>query len=910
MDDFLSKLPRAELERAVSKSSELGGLAFKRKEWDKALEFYETAVAGSQFLHHENRDYQDALGRALSNRSACRLQQKDYQNAVSDARACVELMPRWQKGWFRLGHALLECGMADKAEAAFAEGIQLDMSNEEMIRWRAKARNKLSEQRGEELKKRRYKTDYSKFDDIVEEVDITEITPPTALRSSSRPVVETVEEMHDYMAKKQQALLDAQPPTKAAFNYAMLSSRQNDCPRELDEPRSALGGLVTYLSQSTALQAPKRRLHAALDNVLRLCEAIDSTCQGATSAGVPCSFAMVGCGDGRSIQSARRAAGDDKKICVFSIDGPYILKAANVPNTVMVVCDPLEDSFFKGKDKFSVLVLDDSLFYDVGLLGSRVLPYVRHCRHHICQPCPVVLPRRAGVFITPALITTPGSCGLDFGVLDDHFRWHLHYEELEARTLQSVELLADEQECFGFDFDAAIEELDRALPLSDMKDLVFTLNKAAKCNALVIQVKLCVLPDETEHRSLPRRGIQYVDPVVIATIHGKLAVRCWHNSTRLRFETTNPAAIPRTYSAAIARWHFDMVADRDRNEAFDAGLRYALSLKKQESSCAVIDFGSGTGLLSFLAEKAGAKSVVGFDTQKNMIDISRRLARINGCTRCKFVNKNCRQLIMGKDLKHKADILVMELFDYGCLGEGALHLAHFAWNTCLKENAIVVPNAATIFAQVVELRVPSNSLRPYLYSPDYYGLDLSTRPHIKLTDPFSVFCFNLNDREAIKSTPPTYGSSKVIDVKIVADGVANAVVFWHVLDLAPGVTVSTAPGTRSCWVQACQPLPSYRVCQNDVLPIRASHQGSRCTFSNTNGPTQFADLDPAWLTQYENLHNKGAELEKMLTFNTTARQQAIDALVSIAIDPARFARHGLTIDANKSQEFALAFFVN
>lgn len=908
--EFLSRLPRAEVERAVSKSSELGALAFKRKEWDKALEFYETAVAGSQFLLHESDDYQNALGRALSNRSACRLQQKDFQKAVSDARACVELVPKWQKGWFRLGHALLESGMADKAEAAFAEGIQLDMSNEEMIRWRAKARNQLAEQRGEELKKRRYMNDYSKFDNMVEEVDITEIATPTALRQSSRPVVETVEEMHDYMTKKQQALLDAQPPTKAEFNYAMLSSRQNDCPRELDEPRSALGGLVTYLSQSTALQAPKRRLDVALDNVLRLRQAIDSMGQGATSAGVSCTFAMVGCGDGRSIQSACRAAGDHKKIRVFSIDGPYILKAANVPNVEMVARDPLEDSFFEEEGKFSVLVLDDSLFYDVGLLGSRILPYVRHCRRHICQPCPAVLPRRAVVFITPALITTPGSCGLDFGILDDLFRWHLHYEELEGRTLQSVELLAAEQECFSFDFDAAIETLDDALPLSDKKDLVFTITRAAKCNALVIQVKVCVLPDETEHRSLPRRGVQYIDPVVVSTIQGKLEVRCWHNSTRLRFETINPAAIPRTYSAAIARWHFDMVADRDRNEAYEAGLRHALSLMKQESNCAVIDFGSGTGLLSFLAEKAGAKSVVGFDTQKNMIDVSRRLAQTNGCTKCKFVNKDCRQLIMGKDIKQKADILVMELFDYGCLGEGALHLAHFAWNTCLKENAIIVPNAATIFAQIIELQVPSDSLKPYLYSPDYYGLDLSARHHIKLTNPFSVFRFDLNDRATVKSTSPVNGNSKVIDVKISADGVANAVVFWHVLDLAPGVTVSTAPGTNSCWVQACQPLPSLRVCQNDVLSIRASHQGSRCTFSTLNGPTQFADLDSAWLTHYDDLLNKGAELEKLLSFNSTARQEAIDALVSIAIDPARFARHGLSIDANKAQEFALAFFVN
>ena len=48
-------------------------------------------------------------------------------------------------------------------------------------------------------------------------------------------------------------------------------------------------------------------------------------------------------------------------------------------------------------------------------------------------------------------------------------------------------------------------------------------------------------------------------------------------------------------------------------------------------------------------------------------------------------------------------MLVMELFDYGFLGEGALHFVHHAWNHCLKPDAVVVPGGGAVFAMPVQL---------------------------------------------------------------------------------------------------------------------------------------------------------------------------------------------------------------
>jgi stress-induced-phosphoprotein 1 len=41
-----------------------------------------------------------------SNRSAAHLRLKDFEEALSDAEACVTLQPSWDKGHFRKGAAL------------------------------------------------------------------------------------------------------------------------------------------------------------------------------------------------------------------------------------------------------------------------------------------------------------------------------------------------------------------------------------------------------------------------------------------------------------------------------------------------------------------------------------------------------------------------------------------------------------------------------------------------------------------------------------------------------------------------------------------------------------------------------------------------------------------------------------
>ncbi|KAJ8600486.1 hypothetical protein CTAYLR_010362 [Chrysophaeum taylorii] len=884
MWEALEKMPLGEIERVVGRSQELGAQAFKARDFGKATEYYTTVIAGTQYLAEKDAANIKAITTAVSNRSASRLR-IDVEGSLSDARECVRLRPEWQKSWFRLGRALLAKGAAAEAEAAFAEGIQLDTSNAEMIRWRAKAREKMAEQRAAELKKRRYQTDYSKFR-LEEEAEIGAV-------EDNKPVINSIEEMHDLMAKKQQAQLDQQPAVELGFTAAMLEGDLSD---SIEEESTA--AMARWLDEASALQEPRR----VLDSSERwLEEAVEMASREMDARGVDGLWLFVGCGSGAALEKV----GGGRRVDVYPTQGPFVTKACRSRANArarFVQEQPLLATF-EVEEKATVVVLAGC--FDAGLLGRGLVPFARHCRRHLAVPHALVIPRRARVFATPVRVSIPSPCGFDFGILDDEYRWGPWYDEVDEGGLQTVELLAAGEEVFCF------ELMGGDLPVSDASDLEFRVPESSIVNGIAFWFSAELLPggggfggEGKKAWSSPfgdkKKAVQWVDPVSCGS--GVLRIRASHNSTRLKFRVLEPRRLPAVYEAYVSRWHLDMVSDGSRNAAFEKGIEHVVVKGKR-----VVDFGTGTGLLAFLAERHGAASVTGFETRGHLVSLARRLAKINNMTKCKFVHKDCRHLVMGKDLKHKCDVLVLELFDYGFLGEGVLHFVHFAWRSCLAENARVVPRGGRIRAQLVHLPVDDDAWKPYQYAPDYYGIDLSATPHSRLTDPFAVFEFDFDDQSKFK-LPPERGDERLIDARVVESGVANAVVFWHDLQLAPGVEITTSPDgpRKSCWLQACQPLPPTKVVEGAAVSVRARHQGSRCTFGLD--VHHHVPLDPRWVQLHASLADRAKKLEKTLAFNSKAKQQAADALLSIALDPARFATHGFCIDGATAQDMALSFF--
>lgn len=78
------------------------------------------------------------------NRSAAHLALGLLDDAAWDARRAVSLRPDWPKAYYRLGCACLALGQWGEAEAALAQGLQLEPEAEDMASKLAAARQQLA----------------------------------------------------------------------------------------------------------------------------------------------------------------------------------------------------------------------------------------------------------------------------------------------------------------------------------------------------------------------------------------------------------------------------------------------------------------------------------------------------------------------------------------------------------------------------------------------------------------------------------------------------------------------------------------------------------------------------------------------------------------------------------------------
>ena len=610
-----------------------------------------------------------------------------------------------------------------------------------------------------------------------------------------------------------------------------------------------------------------------------------------------------------------------------------MLAANGLADAVEWVEAPVEE-VFDAAPPAVVVVLDPDLF-DGGLLGRRALPYVRHARRHLAVPECVVVPARARVFCAPLAARLPASHGVPLAALD-RYRWGPGSEELDLDgSMQAragaYRLLAPPVPCAELDFCAA--DVEAALAAHEAR-LAFEAGEDGVLNGVAFWFELDLV-DELRFGTAPgggrRQRVQWVDPVRVAK-GAPIRVAARVTETRVAFEVTAPQRVaPVVHRHCLGRWHLDMVADARRNAAFRAGIRAAVASVLEgkrtgpqrpgaAAGCAVLDFGTGSGLLALYACEAGATAVVGVDTSAHVLACAREIARATPhAAAVRFVHKDCRRLEAGRDFGDRADVLVMELFDYGLLGEGCLHFARHAWAHCLRADARMVPRGAALRAVLVELGEAETGdgldvrcLGTRRFQPDYYGLRLEEEAHRRLSAPFDVFDFDFSRASAL-ADGYLEGAWRG-DVEVTATGRLNAVVFWHVLDLGDGADLATGPDdAETCWLQACQPLEEVSVEQGTRLALQATHQGSRCTFSvdrarGAAAQTGVEFYDHNDLALHNELAAQSAQLEKTVVFSSEARQEAADAALGVAVDPARLGRGGRYVDPDVAQQFAWTFF--
>lgn len=149
----------------------------------------------------------------------------------------------------------------------------------------------------------------------------------------------------------------------------------------------------------------------------------------------------------------------------------------------------------------------------------------------------------------------------------------------------------------------------------------------------------------------------------------------------------------------IPRWHFLMLNDTKRNEAFRQAILHAV---REEGVERVLDIGTGTGILALYAHEAGAKKIYACESNEIMSQIACNVFENDKLGNIVLLKDHSTNLSV-KDLGDaQVDLIVTEIFDSGVFGEGVLSTLIHAKKILLKESGRVIPNKVELFVVGVD----------------------------------------------------------------------------------------------------------------------------------------------------------------------------------------------------------------
>jgi type II protein arginine methyltransferase len=282
-------------------------------------------------------------------------------------------------------------------------------------------------------------------------------------------------------------------------------------------------------------------------------------------------------------------------------------------------------------------------------------------------------------------------------------------------------------------------------------------------------------------------------------------------------------------SHGIPQWHGPMLADAERNAAFEGAISRAV-----RSGGVVLDIGAGSGLLSLMAARAGAALVYACEADGALAATARDVVELNGYSeKIRVIAKRSTDLDRDIDLAGGADVIVAEIFSDDLINEGALPTLGHAAAALGKSAVRIIPAAASIRVALAYREVRPSPLA------DVEGFDLSPFERhllpdrkIRTDDPkLSIrsetqTLFNFDFR----SGGPFHGEESGLTM-VACGGPANGVVRWIRLHLDEETEYENRPGRGkgSHWAAIFWPLPGGSVDEGESVELHAAHDGALIT---------------------------------------------------------------------------------
>ena len=266
----------------------------------------------------------------------------------------------------------------------------------------------------------------------------------------------------------------------------------------------------------------------------------------------------------------------------------------------------------------------------------------------------------------------------------------------------------------------------------------------------------------------------------------------------------------RTFAAPMSEieLHRKLLGDARRNRAFHDALRQVI--RAGEST--VLDIGAGTGFLSFLARRLGARHCTLIE-YADTIELAEHLARANGIDGLQFVQAHSAEFRR----KLAVDIVVTETLGNFALEESFLETAIDA-RRFLKPGGCLLPSrlrqhAAPVLADRLQRDID-------IWPSVSYDLDLGAARDISLNNmyvrsvaagdlgtPDLAQCWDDLDLRPERPAPPSR-RSRTLRWSAGADGMRiHGFALWWEAELVPGIALSTSPyAPPTHWEQIYLPL--------------------------------------------------------------------------------------------------------
>ena len=264
---------------------------------------------------------------------------------------------------------------------------------------------------------------------------------------------------------------------------------------------------------------------------------------------------------------------------------------------------------------------------------------------------------------------------------------------------------------------------------------------------------------------------------------------------------------------------YGMLSDSVRMNAFRKAIDQAV-----KPGDVVVDLGAGTGILGFLAIRAGAAKVFAIE-QSDSIDLARAVAAKNGMSdRIVFLDKNSKDVT----LPVQADVIVSETLGSFGVDENTVEFTIDARDRFLKPDGVLIPRGLRLYLAPVESGQIYGKID---FWREIHGIDFtpalevfgrkimveSIQPRQMLADPvlFDEIDFHRETRLT---------SEGKILFQMNRKGTVHGIVGWFELDLTGDIHLCTAPGQpETHWQQAFFPiLDPIEVIGGDYMELTLS----------------------------------------------------------------------------------------